>query len=33
MYLKSDQIDGRLLRVGAVNFSASSLKRQNNVPV
>ena len=30
MHLKSYQIDGRLLRTGAVNFSASGLKRQDN---
>ena len=30
MHLKSSQIDGRLLRTGAANFSASSLKRQDN---
>jgi phosphatidylserine/phosphatidylglycerophosphate/cardiolipin synthase-like enzyme len=30
MYLKSYQIDGRLLRTGAANFSASGLKRQDN---
>jgi phosphatidylserine/phosphatidylglycerophosphate/cardiolipin synthase-like enzyme len=28
MHLKSYQIDGRLLRTGAANFSASGLKRQ-----
>jgi phosphatidylserine/phosphatidylglycerophosphate/cardiolipin synthase-like enzyme len=30
MHLKTYQIDGRLLRTGAVNFSASGLKRQDN---
>jgi hypothetical protein len=30
MHLKSYQIDGRLLRTGAANFSASGLKRQVN---
>jgi hypothetical protein len=30
MLLKSYQIDGRLLRTGAANFSASGLKRQDN---
>jgi hypothetical protein len=30
MHLKSCQIDGRLLRMGAANFSASCLKRQDN---
>ncbi len=30
MHLKSYQIDGRLLRTGAANFSASGLKRQDN---
>jgi phosphatidylserine/phosphatidylglycerophosphate/cardiolipin synthase-like enzyme len=30
MHLKSYQIDGRLLRTGAANFSASSLKRQDD---
>ncbi len=30
MHLKSYQIDGRLLRTGAANFSASVLKRQDN---
>jgi phosphatidylserine/phosphatidylglycerophosphate/cardiolipin synthase-like enzyme len=30
MHLKSYQIDGRLLRTGAANFSASGLKRQEN---
>jgi phosphatidylserine/phosphatidylglycerophosphate/cardiolipin synthase-like enzyme len=30
MHLKSYQIDGRLLRTGAANFSASCLMRQNN---
>jgi phosphatidylserine/phosphatidylglycerophosphate/cardiolipin synthase-like enzyme len=30
MHLKSYQIDGRLLRTGAANFSASGLKRQYN---
>ena len=30
MFLKSYQIDGRLLRTGAANFSASGLKRQDN---
>ena len=30
MHLKSYQIDGRLLRTGAANFSASRLKRQDN---
>jgi phosphatidylserine/phosphatidylglycerophosphate/cardiolipin synthase-like enzyme len=30
MHLKSYQIDGRLLRTGAANFSASWLKRQDN---
>jgi hypothetical protein len=29
MHLKSYQIDGKLLRTGAVNFSASGLKRQD----
>jgi phosphatidylserine/phosphatidylglycerophosphate/cardiolipin synthase-like enzyme len=29
MHLKSYQIDGRLLRTGAANFSASGLKRQD----
>jgi phosphatidylserine/phosphatidylglycerophosphate/cardiolipin synthase-like enzyme len=28
--LKSYQIDGRVLRTGAANFSASGLKRQDN---
>ena len=28
--IKSYQIDGRLLRTGAANFSASGLKRQDN---
>jgi phosphatidylserine/phosphatidylglycerophosphate/cardiolipin synthase-like enzyme len=28
--LKSYEIDGRLLRTGAANFSASGLKRQDN---
>src|ERR1700730_3985005 len=31
MHLKSYQIDGRLLRTGTANFSASGLKRQDNV--
>jgi len=30
MHLKSYQIDGRLLRTGAANFSASGLKQQDN---
>jgi hypothetical protein len=30
MHLESYQIDGRLLRTGAANFSASGLKRQDN---
>jgi phosphatidylserine/phosphatidylglycerophosphate/cardiolipin synthase-like enzyme len=30
MHLKSYEIDGHLLRTGAVNFSASGLKRQDN---
>jgi phosphatidylserine/phosphatidylglycerophosphate/cardiolipin synthase-like enzyme len=30
MHLKSYQIDGRGLRTGAANFSASGLKRQDN---
>jgi phosphatidylserine/phosphatidylglycerophosphate/cardiolipin synthase-like enzyme len=30
MHLKSYQIDGRALRSGAANFSASGLKRQDN---
>ncbi len=30
MHLKSYQIDGRVLRSGAANFSASGLKRQDN---
>jgi len=30
MHLKSYQIDGRLLRTGAANFSATGLKRQDN---
>jgi hypothetical protein len=30
MHFKRYQIDGRLLRVGAANFSASRLKRQDN---
>ncbi|WP_051952896.1 phospholipase D-like domain-containing protein [Methylocapsa aurea] len=30
MHLKSYQIDGRLLRTGAANFSAVGLKRQDN---
>ena len=30
MHLKSYQIDGRLLRTGGANFSASGLKRQDN---
>jgi phosphatidylserine/phosphatidylglycerophosphate/cardiolipin synthase-like enzyme len=30
MHLKSYQTDGRLLRTGAANFSASGLKRQDN---
>jgi phosphatidylserine/phosphatidylglycerophosphate/cardiolipin synthase-like enzyme len=30
MHLKSYQIDGRLLRTGSANFSASGLKRQDN---
>jgi phosphatidylserine/phosphatidylglycerophosphate/cardiolipin synthase-like enzyme len=33
MHLKSYQIDGRLLRTGAANFSASGLKRQDNDPI
>jgi phosphatidylserine/phosphatidylglycerophosphate/cardiolipin synthase-like enzyme len=33
MHLKSYEIDGRLLRTGAANFSASGLKRQDNDPV
>jgi len=30
MHLKSYQIDGKLLRTGAANFSASGLKRQDD---
>jgi phosphatidylserine/phosphatidylglycerophosphate/cardiolipin synthase-like enzyme len=30
MHLKSNEIDGHLLRTGAANFSASGLKRQDN---
>ncbi len=30
MHLKSYQVDGRLVRSGAANFSASGLKRQDN---
>jgi phosphatidylserine/phosphatidylglycerophosphate/cardiolipin synthase-like enzyme len=30
MHLKAFEIDGRLLRTGAANFSASGLKRQDN---
>jgi phosphatidylserine/phosphatidylglycerophosphate/cardiolipin synthase-like enzyme len=30
MHLKSYQVDGRLLRTGAANFSASGEKRQDN---
>jgi phosphatidylserine/phosphatidylglycerophosphate/cardiolipin synthase-like enzyme len=30
MHLKAYEIDGRLLRTGAANFSASGLKRQDN---
>src|SRR5580704_11174436 len=30
MHLKTYQIDGRFLRTGAANFSASGLKRQDN---
>jgi phosphatidylserine/phosphatidylglycerophosphate/cardiolipin synthase-like enzyme len=30
MHLKSYQIDGKLLRTGAANFSASGLERQDN---
>jgi len=30
MHLKSCEIDGRLLRTGAANFSASGEKRQDN---
>jgi phosphatidylserine/phosphatidylglycerophosphate/cardiolipin synthase-like enzyme len=30
MHLKSYQIEGKLLRTGAANFSASGLKRQDN---
>ena len=30
MHLKCYQIDGRWLRTGAANFSASGLKRQDN---
>jgi phosphatidylserine/phosphatidylglycerophosphate/cardiolipin synthase-like enzyme len=30
MHLKSCQLDGRLRRTGAANFSASGLKRQDN---
>jgi phosphatidylserine/phosphatidylglycerophosphate/cardiolipin synthase-like enzyme len=30
MHLKSYQIDGKMLRTGAANFSASGLKRQDN---
>jgi phosphatidylserine/phosphatidylglycerophosphate/cardiolipin synthase-like enzyme len=31
MHLRSYQIDGRLLRTGAANFSASGLKRQTMI--
>jgi len=31
MHLKSYQIDGRLLRTGAANFSASALKRHGTI--
>jgi hypothetical protein len=30
MHLRSYQVDGRTLRTGAANFSASGLKRQDN---
>ncbi|VFU06994.1 Phosphatidylserine synthase (fragment) [Methylocella tundrae] len=30
MHLKSYQIDGKILRTGAANFSASGLKKQDN---
>jgi phosphatidylserine/phosphatidylglycerophosphate/cardiolipin synthase-like enzyme len=30
MHLKTYQIDGKLLRTGAANFSASGLERQDN---
>ena len=30
MHLKNYEIDGRLLRSGAANFSAAGLKRQDN---
>jgi len=30
MHLKAYQVDGRLLRTGSANFSASGLKRQDN---
>jgi phosphatidylserine/phosphatidylglycerophosphate/cardiolipin synthase-like enzyme len=30
MHLKSYEIDSKLLRTGAANFSASGLKRQDN---
>ena len=30
MHLKSYQVDGRLLRTGAANFSASGFNRQDN---
>ena len=30
MHLKSYQVDGRFLRTGAANFSASGLKREDN---
>jgi phosphatidylserine/phosphatidylglycerophosphate/cardiolipin synthase-like enzyme len=30
VHLKSYEIDGRMLRTGAANFSASGLKRQDN---
>ena len=30
MHLKTYQIDGKLLRTGAANYSASGLKRQDN---
>jgi phosphatidylserine/phosphatidylglycerophosphate/cardiolipin synthase-like enzyme len=30
VHLKSYQIDGKMLRTGAANFSASGLKRQDN---
>ena len=30
MHLKSYQIDGRVLRTGAANFSAVGLKREDN---